>query len=474
MVFKRIITVTGYLVLMFTAFAQSDGNDNAGTLKNTYANPLGKFDSIIKISERNFLVSGGAIDSTSVITLLQIAREEKNDSLLAISYNWIGSYLAFEKGDNTAALEYYFKAIPLAENAKDKRRVSSLYFDIALIYFTLQDNSKAVENVKKGGSNLPATSSPMYNYMVVQYQRNMAQYYLLVHQPDSALHYAQATLETSHLLKSTAFTYGALYLSATAYTQEGDAEMAEIYFKKANALNDSIKINSSKLPLYTNYAAFLLSQKKLPEALTLSRSLLAMGLAENNNNIKLAADSLLRRVFEAMHNIDSAYYYARMEAKVNGFIFSQDNINKVQALAFNEHLRRIEEQAKQQEDNERRKENIQYALMALGIITLLVVYLLLSRRFITNARVIEFFGIIALLLVFEFLNLVLHPFLESVTNHTPAIMLLALVTIAAILVPLHHRLEKWLTHKLVEKNKQVRLAAAKRTIEKLAPKEEPK
>jgi hypothetical protein len=49
-------------------------------------------------------------------------------------------------------------------------------------------------------------------------------------------------------------------------------------------------------------------------------------------------------------------------------------------------------------------------------------------------------------------------------------MLLALVCIAALLVPLHHKLEKWTTHKLVEKNKQVRLAAAKRTIEELESK----
>ena len=208
----------------------------------------------------------------------------------------------------------------------------------------------------------------------------------------------------------------------------------------------------------------------MPEALELGRQLLSM--AREDNNIKMAADSLLRQVFEAMHNTDSAYYYARMEAKVSALIFSQDNINRVQALAFNEQLRLVEEQAKQQEEIERRRENIQYALIALVIVSLLILYLLLSRRFITNARVIEFFGVIALLLVFEFLNLVLHPFLESVTHHTPAIMLLALVATAAILVPLHHRLEKWLTHKLVEKNKQVRLAAAKKTIEQLAQKAE--
>jgi len=70
-------------------------------------------------------------------------------------------------------------------------------------------------------------------------------------------------------------------------------------------------------------------------------------------------------------------------------------------------------------------------------------------------------------MVFEFLNLLLHPFLERITHHSPVLMLLALVCIAALLVPLHHRVEKWATTKLVEKNKQIRLAAAKRTVEEL-------
>ena len=92
---------------------------------------------------------------------------------------------------------------------------------------------------------------------------------------------------------------------------------------------------------------------------------------------------------------------------------------------------------------------------------------MLSRRHITNTKLIQFLGVVALLLVFEFLNLLLHPFLERITHHSPVLMLLALVCIAALLVPLHHKLEKWATHKLVEKNKQIRLAAAKKTIEQL-------
>jgi len=46
-------------------------------------------------------------------------------------------------------------------------------------------------------------------------------------------------------------------------------------------------------------------------------------------------------------------------------------------------------------------------------------------------------------------------------------MLMALVCIAALLVPLHHKAEKWATTKLCEKNKQKRLVAARKTIEEL-------
>ncbi len=75
--------------------------------------------------------------------------------------------------------------------------------------------------------------------------------------------------------------------------------------------------------------------------------------------------------------------------------------------------------------------------------------------------------IFGLLVVFEFINLLIHPWLASFTHESPLLMLLALVIIASLLIPLHHKLEHWIKEKMIEKNKKIRLAAAKRTIEKL-------
>jgi len=46
-------------------------------------------------------------------------------------------------------------------------------------------------------------------------------------------------------------------------------------------------------------------------------------------------------------------------------------------------------------------------------------------------------------------------------------MLLVLIAIGAMLIPLHHRLEKWITKVMIEKNKKIRLDAAKKTIANL-------
>ena len=140
-------------------------------------------------------------------------------------------------------------------------------------------------------------------------------------------------------------------------------------------------------------------------------------------------------------------------------------------MTFEEDLRQQELANEKNKAEDERKQNIQYALLALGIIILLSLYLLLSRSFITNTKLIEFFGVIGLLIVFEFLNLLLHPFLERITHHSPVLMLMALVCIAALLVPLHHKVEHWATAKLVEKNKKIRLASAKETIRLLSDEE---
>ncbi|MGC4104154.1 tetratricopeptide repeat protein [Ferruginibacter sp.] len=463
-----------FMVLLLQSsavFAQKNTVDSLQSQLAATKDPLDSFSILVKISEINFVLGGGEADEATAIQFLSIAQKLHNDSLLAISYNWIGSYFAFTKGDNTAALEYYFKGLPLAVKAKDKRRISSLYFDISLVYFTLQNKEEAVNNLRKGNENLPEPSSSMHLFMLMQYQRGMSQYYVLSKQNDSALYYTQQLSATSTQLHSLSFQYGAQYLSGQVYEQMGDKEMAAVYFKKALATTPSIESSAGRLSFYEIYIPFLFNSGDITGAYDQANQLMRLGRRDNNNNIKLAAAGFLRQAFDSLHKTDSAYYYATMKDALNDSIFNQNNINKIQAMQFNEQLRSMEADAKKAEEALQRKQNIQYALITLGIIIFVILFLLLSRTIIVNEKWISFFTILGLLVVFEFINLLIHPWLAHITHESPVLMLLALVILAALLIPLHHRFEHIIKEKMVEKNKAIRLAAAKKTIEKLEKKE---
>ena len=464
---KKIIALISFVASMQTAFAQTNNPDSLKAALANYTNPIDRFSATINYLETIDANSTNNIDSAICIDLLKIAQQLKNDSLLATSYNWIGYYFSQSKGDNTAALEYYFKALPLAEKYSDRRRISSLYFDIGSIYFSLKNFDAFFNFSKKGGENLPYKFSPKYEYMLVQYQRSMGIAYLEKNQLDSALVYAQAAVQTSDRLQLNTFQLQALHLLAAINAKMNENELADVYFNKAMVLSDSVKNEIRKMAFYQRYIPFLIKNNRMEEAKVQTEKLWMLSEKTKNLNFNLVAASYKKELFDKLNNTDSAYYYSKIESGIRELIFNQNNQNVIQALAFKEQLRIIEDQSKKTEEAQQRKQNIQYALIALGIIVLLTLYLLLSRSFITNTKLIEFFGVIALLIVFEFLNLLLHPFLERVTHHSPVLMLLALVCIAALLVPLHHKVEKWATAKLVEKNKQIRLASAKKTIEEL-------
>jgi hypothetical protein len=462
---KKTITLICFCASLQPAFAQSNNTDSAKVALANYKNPLERFTATINYLETSDSHASSSIDSALCIDLLRIAQQLKNDSLLATSYDWIGYYFSIKKGDNPTALEYYFKALPLAEKSDDKRRISSVYFDIASVYYNLKNIDEFFNFTKRGGENLPDRSSAKYDYMLVQFQRNMGVIYQEKNQSDSALYYAQAALQTSERLKQPLFKLQTLTISAVIYSKMNENELADVYFNKAKSACDSVTFR--KDVFYRRHIPYLISRTRMDEAKLEAEKFWTAINQEQNLNYKLQAAGILRDLFDKLNNTDSAYYYSKVESQLRDAIFNQNNQNAIQSMAFKEQLRTMEEAAKKSEEEQQRKQNIQFALIALGIVSFLILFFLLSHSIVVTEKWISFFGILGLLLVFEFINLLIHPFLENVTHHSPVLMLLALVALASLLIPLHHRMEKWIKEKMTEKNKKIRLQNAKKTIEQL-------
>jgi membrane-associated HD superfamily phosphohydrolase len=140
------------------------------------------------------------------------------------------------------------------------------------------------------------------------------------------------------------------------------------------------------------------------------------------------------------------YLKTAMAAKDS--MFSIGKIKQIQILSFNEALRQQEAAEQKRHEAEDRLTNLQLIGIAIFIPVFFLILLFLSKGR-THRKVIEFMSVLSLLLVFEFITLFIHPFVQRISNHLPVLELAILVTLAAVLVPLHHRLTNWLRLKLV-------------------------
>ena len=294
---------------------------------------------------------------------------------------------------------------------------------------------------------------------------NLGVCYLNFNKLDSALKYLQRSYELSITINQWDLPY-LLWNLGSVHSKLGNTLLAVSYFNMSIQMSENSKRYRQLNFAYTGLAEHFERMKQRDSCiLYLNKALAAVQHTPfffmSVKPAKMLAD------FYGKSNCDSTLKYAGIYKVANDSVFSNKINQQIQVMTFDEELRQQELTTEKIQAEDQRKQNIQYALLALGIITFIIIFLLLSRSFITNTKLIEFLGVIALLIVFEFLNLLFHPFLEKVTHHSPVLMLLTLVCIAALLVPLHHRAEKWATAKLVEKNKKIRLAAAKKTIEQL-------
>jgi hypothetical protein len=246
------------------------------------------------------------------------------------------------------------------------------------------------------------------------------------------------------------------------YYKLGQKKLALEYYhtalQEANRMADGRKKYFFRSYGYAALSRYFLAEARPDSALHYAQ-LCYQGVKGFHFARQQTAINLLWKAYEKT-NPDSALKYATQYYAAKDSIYSAGQLQQMQALSILEEERQLKAAAE-------RKHNLQYAALAFGILTLLIGFLVVSHSVLVSQKTIRFLGVLSLLLVFEFLNLLLHPWLGAITHHAPVLMLLIMVCIAALLVPLHHKIEHWVIHRLVEKNNTIRLAAAKKTIAQL-------
>jgi hypothetical protein len=167
----------------------------------------------------------------------------------------------------------------------------------------------------------------------------------------------------------------------------------------------------------------------------------------------LEAAELLQRLHRASGSYDSAFTYIDKVQTLNDSLNSKSNIRKLQVISSNESLRQLQLAEERKAAKKERNEQLQLLLIAVFIPAFFLITLFLSRAAL-SIRFIRLMGVLSLLFFFEFITLLLHPHIASLTHQTPVYELLILVALAAFIIPLHHRMEHWVIEKLIHERER--------------------
>jgi len=406
------------------------------------------------------MYGGRAEDQRSTaLLMLDLATELGQDTLHARAYTVVG--YSCRDSDPGKGLDYLYKALSYAEHGGVPDQIGWVEKEIGILFKLMAQYREAITWLKRGEAKITGLGE------VNRTACHLSEAYGALGMLDSALFYAQrSNVITSVASDPYGYARSQLILGK-AYAANRETDMAELFFQKAIAVCDSFAVARVMPSALVGLGQVRLSMKDAEGAIGLGTHALAVAERTANLPSSLDATDLLEKAYHAAGKPDSAYVSLKLHSALQDSLVNADALSKVENMRFGQQLKVKEEEAALAEANAERSRNIQFGIIALIVITLGIFLLIFSRTAVVGAKAIKNLSLIALLLFFEFINLLLHPFLDRITNHSPILMLLAMAAIAGLLIPLHHRMEKLITNMLVSKNNRVRLEAARRTIEEL-------
>ena len=344
-----------------------------------------------------------------------------------------------EMGNITKALELYLEQLKIEEKRHEPGNIATINMNIASIYNKSAESDKAVFFILKADSIINANN---VDYLKLFLLLNKGDIFEKANRLEEAEALTDSCLNMATKLSDTLMMGSAFNNLGNIYSKKGEYEKAISFYNASlpllSTVNDMQSIFEGRLEVAKIYN----NGNKTDSALV--SAMQAYHIAKNGGFLKksIQASQLLTKIFRKQHQLDSAFYYEDITTMLKDSVESDEKIKLLESMTINEQLRQIQIAHLAEKERQEKKSKMQLLIIGISIPLIVLISFYISRKSVPG-KVVKFFGIISLLLFFEYLNLFLHPFAQKISHHTPIIELLILVLVASMLIPLHHRIEHW-------------------------------
>jgi tetratricopeptide (TPR) repeat protein len=363
--------------------------------------------------------------------------ESRSLGVLSNSFIKIGNY--------PRALELNIEKLQLEEKRQIPRNMASVLMNIGVIYVLQKEYTKALNYYQQSETVINLRNVESLKYYI---DVNLGDIYNRLDISDTAYYYFNRSLQLAIQLDDIDLKGTSLAGLGHSYLKLGKTDSSKwAYYEAINylrAANDDEMLCEATLGL----ANLFKKTKQFDSSKTYAVQSYVMAKADGFMSKELEAAQFLTDHFRTVDNIDSAFAYINIVQALNDSVNSNNRVRESQIISSNEQFRQSEIEETNRVAKEERKQRLQLLFIGIFIPGFFLFTLFLSRVRV-HIKVIRVLGILSLLFFFEYITILLHPAVATLTHHTPWIEILIFVAIGAILVPAHHRLEHWLIQKLM-------------------------
>jgi hypothetical protein len=448
----------------------------------------------LKIDSLKIVLANSKPDTNQVLFLDQIAGEYSSimeyDSVFKytsiglkisrkLNYKWgIVTHLINLSGcyvrrqNQTKALELVLEAYKIAEEENLHKQTALALTGICFVYTSFNDYREAIKYKFKEWKKYDfLIQDPEYrknnferlnrdSLKVSQSIATLSFFYLKLNELDSAFFYGKRAFAFANSIrkKDASFLAYPINCLGIAYRLSGNSDSAMILFRKSIQQSQLSTIKKNKVSnIYKSYweIAIIFSDSHQADS-SIYYAEIALSYCKQLKWDKdaLEIQSLLAENYSGIDNNKAVYYY-QQSSELRDSLYNKEKTEQLQNITFNEQERQKELELQKRIKEEERRKQIQYSLIALSIFIIIILFMSLSRSLITSEKVNAYFATLALLMVFEFLNLMIGPYIGLITANVPALSFVTAICMALILSPLQGRFKKWLTSMMQKKKERI-------------------
>lgn len=439
--FATVLTICFYLFLGNAVAQKKHQTDVLKSLIQKAGNDTSRALYFIELSKLYYLQKpdSGAIYANKALAISEQLNFAKGrmQALTQVGFSvWL-------LGDPASALQAFLESNNIAEELNNRWTIARNYDGMACANLEQGEIDDAIEFANKS----VALFTELKDYSnVVNVLNDVSIGYQSIGKFDLALRHAQQAYQLSAKINDK--EWAALVLSnlGRIYSKLNKDQLALGYLRKALRADNHEKawILSNT---YNTIANVFLKLEQRDSSIYYYKKGFELASEASIIQNALLSSTMLAKIYAGSENTEAVKFY-QTAIVLKDSLTSVEKTKKFVLVNITDQRHREElAEAKKQADFVH-SQNLQLLGIAIFIPVFLIIVLLLSRTK-THRRVIEFMSVLALLFVFEFITLLIHPLVGRITDHTPVLELLILVALAAVLVPLHHNLTHWLRHKLV-------------------------